>query len=282
MSASPSHPRIRLPSGQLAWCLNESEARFVAQEMHGYFRHGVTLAPGPDGSPPLVFDVGANVGLFTLHVHHITNGVVRICAFEPIPQTFAVLALNAAGCGQAVTPLNHALGRQEGDVSFTHFPAVSAWSSAHRPDHDADAEQARMTRGVAAAVERGVVMPWLRVIPRPLRDWIVRGGVRRMSKREHVTCRVRTLSQVIDERGIGRIDLLKVDVEGAEMDVLAGISAAHWPIIRQVVIEVEHFDNRGPEAVSLFRSHGFTDIHEHRDEIDRSVNTGMLVARRVP
>ncbi len=271
-----------LPSGQQASCLNASEARFVAQEMPRYFRHGVTLAKSRDGSPPVVFDVGANVGLFTLYAHHITGGDVRVYAFEPIPQTFAVLALNAAGCGPAVTPLNHALGRQEGDISFTHFPAVSAWSSAYRPDRDAAAEQARMTKGVAAVVERGVVMPWLRFVPKPLRDWVVRGGVRRMSKREHVTCRVRTLSQVIDERGIVRIDLLKIDVEGAEMDVLAGISIAHWPIIRQVVVEVEQFDTRGPEVASLFRSHGFTHIHESCDEIDRSVNTGMLVARRGP
>lgn len=270
-----------LPSGQRAWCLNASEARFVAQEMPGYFRHGITLEPGPDGSPPVVLDVGANVGLFMLYVQHLTAGHVRLYAFEPIPQTFAVLALNAADCGPGVTALNHALGREEGEVGFTHFPAVSAWSSAHRPESTAAAERVRMTRGVTAAVDRGSVMPWLRVIPKPLRDWMVGRGVRRMSKREYVTCRVRTLSQVIHEQGIGQIDLLKVDVEGAERDVFAGLSAAHWPLIRQIAVEVEQFDTRGPEMVSLFRSHGFNDLHEDRDEIDHSVNTGMLVARRV-
>ena len=36
-----------------------------------------------------------------------------------------------------------------------------------------------------------------------------------------------------------RIDLLKVDVEGAEMDVLAGIDDCHWPLVQQLCMEVE-------------------------------------------
>lgn len=30
------------------------------------------------------------------------------------------------------------------------------------------------------------------------------------------------------------MDLLKIDVERAELEVLAGVEAAHWPLIRQV------------------------------------------------
>ena len=280
MSITASYPRITLPSGQRAWCRNIDEARFLAQEMPGYFRHGITLAKPTDGSLPVVFDVGANIGLFTLYAHHLAGGDIRLYAFEPIPQTFELLALNAATCGASVAPFNHALGREEGEITFTHFPSFSAWSSAHRPDSDSAAEQARMTKGAAAAVDHGAVMPWLRVVPKPFRDWMVGRGVRRMSKREHVTCRVRTLTQVIDEERIGRIDLLKVDVEGGEMDVLAGLSDAHWPLIQQAVVEVEQFDSRGHEMAELFRNHGFAEVHEDRDEIDRSVNTGMLVARR--
>lgn len=37
-----------------------------------------------------------------------------------------------------------------------------------------------------------------------------------------------------------QVDLLKIDVERAELEVLAGVEAAHWPLIRQVGV------GRGP------------------------------------
>ena len=37
---------------------------------------------------------------------------------------------------------------------------------------------------------------------------------------------VRTLSALIEEAGLDRIDFLKIDVEGAEAEVLAGIDFA--------------------------------------------------------
>ena len=44
--------------------------------------------------------------------------------------------------------------------------------------------------------------------------------------------------------GVERVDLLKVDVEGAEEAVLAGIPDATWPAIRQLVVEVHDVDGR--------------------------------------
>merc|ERR1712146_394922 len=38
-----------------------------------------------------------------------------------------------------------------------------------------------------------------------------------------------------------RIDLLKIDVEGSELDVLRGIDDEHWGMVQQVVLEVETF-----------------------------------------
>jgi hypothetical protein len=48
---------------------------------------------------------------------------------------------------------------------------------------------------------------------------------------EHFDCELRTLSDVIAEHRIERIDLLKVDVEKSELDVLEGIRAEDWPKI---------------------------------------------------
>ncbi len=39
-------------------------------------------------------------------------------------------------------------------------------------------------------------------------------------------------------QGLERVDLLKIDVERAELDVLHGVRQQDWPRIRQVVLEV--------------------------------------------
>ena len=43
---------------------------------------------------------------------------------------------------------------------------------------------------------------------------------------EQYRCQLRTLSDVVREEGVERIDLLKIDVENAEYEVLMGIRGA--------------------------------------------------------
>ena len=53
---------------------------------------------------------------------------------------------------------------------------------------------------------------------------------------------MRSMSDVLRETGIDNISLLKVDVEGSEMDVLAGIAKDDWAKIRQIVMEIHDAD----------------------------------------
>ena len=71
------------------------------------------------------------------------------------------------------------------------------------------------------------------------------------------SCPLLTLSEVMREHGVERIDLLKVDVEKSEADVLAGIAEADWPKVRQAVVEVHDLGDRLDRLVSLFGEHGF-------------------------
>ncbi len=55
---------------------------------------------------------------------------------------------------------------------------------------------------------------------------------------------------------ISRVDVLKVDVEGAELKVLQGLSAADWRKVQQVVLEVENFATK--DAIcALLEGKGF-------------------------
>lgn len=45
-------------------------------------------------------------------------------------------------------------------------------------------------------------------------------------------------------QGLHCVDLLKVDVERAELEVLQGIEEADWPKVRQLVVEVHDVEGR--------------------------------------
>jgi hypothetical protein len=75
-------------------------------------------------------------------------------------------------------------------------------------------------------------------------------------------CRLRTLSEVIDEEGVERIDLLKIDAERSEREVLAGIRSEHWAMIRQIAIEVQDEAGSLDEVRRLLEEHGFQMVTE--------------------
>ena len=78
------------------------------------------------------------------------------------------------------------------------------------------------------------------------------------------------LSSIAEEKGLADIDLLKVDVEGAELEVLYGVRAAQWTRIHQVVLEVENFANK--DAVcELLSAKGFA-CHWFPSERERNKN----------
>ena len=91
--------------------------------------------------------------------------------------------------------------------------------------------------------------------------------------------RGRPLSPVLDEEGIDRIDLLKVDVEGAELEVLRGIEERHWPLVRQAVVEVERWSENRDRVREVFATRGFT-VEAEQDPVQQAADIGMVFALR--
>ena len=71
------------------------------------------------------------------------------------------------------------------------------------------------------------------------------------------TCEMRTLSDIISSEGLDSVDLLKVDVEGSELAVLEGLEARHWPLVKQVVLEVLEVAARPTVITALLQRQGF-------------------------
>ena len=96
---------------------------------------------------------------------------------------------------------------------------------------------------------------------------------------EKIVCRLRTLSEIIREEGIERIDLLKIDVEKSEADVLAGIAADDWQKIQQIVIEAHDVNGQLARLTQLLRDQGYRVITE-QDEYLRGSSLYNVYATR--
>jgi len=231
----------RLPNDLQVAHLNRSETDVMYTEVFeegGYLRHGVMLNDGD-----CVFDVGANIGLFTLFVHTKCQGA-RVFSFEPIPPTFETLTANINFYGLNVKAFQCAVSSAAGTAEFTFYPKAPAASGMY-PDA---AEEEKVTRAfIGNQGELGVYA-----------DELVEGRFEAV----HYRCQLRTLSEVIREEGVERIDLLKVDVEKSELDVLLGIAEEDWGKIKQVVLEVHDTDRRLAAITELLDRHGFKFVVE--------------------
>jgi hypothetical protein len=95
-----------------------------------------------------------------------------------------------------------------------------------------------------------------------------------------VPCAMTTVSQIIRESSVEAIDLLKIDVEGAELAVLRGIDADDWPKIRAIVAEVHDFDGRVETIRAMLESEGFGWVHFGQEPLFEGTNIYMLQASR--
>ncbi len=242
---------VTLPDGARVWCLRPREVRIIYETVQEYFRHGIAVSDGD-----VVFDVGANIGLFAHCVYQRGHRGVSVYSFEPIPDVYEALRANTLRrSGERWTALPCGLGRRAGITTFA-YTRLSMLSTAYP-----DTSPAELCRWRRTAMHNVHLWPgglrWIARLPRGLRDPLLDLGLRRALHARSVDCPVRTVSDVLRAHDVSRIDLLKVDVEKAEMDVLAGIVDDDWPKIRQIVVEVHDHDGRVAEARDLLSRHGF-------------------------
>ncbi|HYO99699.1 MAG TPA: MupA/Atu3671 family FMN-dependent luciferase-like monooxygenase [Pyrinomonadaceae bacterium] len=208
-----------------------------------YLQHGITLNDGD-----CVFDVGANIGLFTLFAHQQCKNPV-VYAFEPIPPTFDLLSTNVALYGLDVKLFNCGLSGETKMSPFTFYPHAAGLSG-YVSGADEDKQ-----------VTKSIIGSWLQkvapenkgaVLPQAELDALIDEQL----QSETYVCQLRTLSEIIRENNVARVDLLKIDVEGSEYNVLAGLDEADWEKIRQIVIEV-HTEELLERITVLLERHGF-------------------------
>lgn len=169
------------------------------------------------------FDVGANVGAYSLVAAKYTAGAARVFAFEPAFATFAALSRNVAlnGCDGVVVPLPIALSDETTLGEFAYSDVAS---------------------GASLHAYAGHVHPKLASFHPVLRQAVV--------------------SYRIDDllRGwpIPVPNLVKIDVDGAELAVLRGAAETLRDArVRTLSIEIEPESTDGPAIESFLGERGF-------------------------
>lgn len=228
-----------------------------------YLRHGVELSDGA-----CIFDVGANIGSFLLFAHQ-EHRDAQVYSFEPAPPLFEKLRLNAALNRVRARLFNVGISDREGTADFTFYPRSSGMSSFHA---DKEQEKAVLRRMMETEREAGVAgVGALMSFAEDLLEERFRS--------ESFTCRLRPLSDVIEEEEVAWIDLLKIDVQKAELEVLQGIREEHWPRIGQIAMEVHDLDGRLERIVRLLEGRGFRVAVEQDELLQGSVLYNLFAVR---
>jgi FkbM family methyltransferase len=171
----------------------------------------------------IVYDVGANVGVFSLIAAKLLGGVGVVVAFEPGFASYARLCENVAlnGLSSVVVPVPLALSSSSGLQAFTY--------------RSTDPGESRHTFSAEA--------------------WSAPAGQDRR-KRYTQPIVALTLDEAVPLLGLSIPNLVKLDVDGAEGHVLrGGRRTLSTPACRSVFAEIDNANT--DEVVSLLESYGF-------------------------
>ncbi len=229
--------QLALPDGTQWCCPAISDTMTIWQEIFVDQAYSTFAAAVPRSG--VVIDVGAHTGLASLFfARRIANP--RIYAFEPAAALYECLEANAASHLPGVTICRKALGSEAARRQFSYYPNVPSQSGLYA-DPRTDREST-----IAYLINSGAT----------------REDAEYLSEGAHTAIvepvEVETLSAVLSQHDLAVVDLLKIDVERAELDVLNGIRDDHWNAIRAIIMEVHDEDDRLRRSERMLSDRGYS------------------------
>jgi FkbH-like protein/FkbM family methyltransferase len=217
--------RCVLPNGLQIVHLNQYETDYLYKEIFEdqfYLRHGIRLQDGDT-----VIDIGANIGLFSLYVMSRCKNPT-IYAFEPAPVVYDLLKANCDAYGSNVRAFNVGVSDKRKTATFTFYDKSSVFSGFYSDEsQDREAIQTVVRNMLKSeSVADGSVEEYV--------DELTADRLRCTTHE----CQLTSVSDIIRENHLEKIDLLKIDAEKSELDIINGIEDRDWPKINQIVIEI--------------------------------------------
>lgn len=175
----------------------------------------------------VLFDIGANVGLYSLYAAKLDRGV-KVYAFEPHKFTFVNLMENIANNNllDDVFPISIPLGDAT-DVTIMNYAYMDSGSSMSQVGH-------------SNHPENGAFTPKLK---------------------ETIYCV--TLDELIWKKAVPAPNHIKIDVDGNEVKILHGMSKLLASQSKPQSIQVEINPGQKAEVVSFLAQYGYKLDHTH-------------------
>jgi FkbM family methyltransferase len=145
-----------------------------------------------------VLDIGANVGYYTKPCSKIVGDAGCVIAFEPHPLAFGVLCKNVRAL-RNVTPVQAAVTDQEGTVNLYDYLLGAENASLRYDENKRDWYRSHL--------------PDREMIPRIREDLPI----------AIYTVKATTLDTYLAEARVERVDFIKMDIEGAEINAIRGM-----------------------------------------------------------
>lgn len=172
------------------------------------------------------YDIGANIGAYSLLAAAVHDGAIDVVAFEPSATNYAQLCRNLAlnRWSSRITPLPVALSETRGLVVFG-YSDLTAGAALHS----------------VGEMSSAASMPYVqRVMGIPL-------------------------DELIREYGLPEPNAIKIDVDGAERGVIRGaLAALRAATLRSVLIELEEDTEEFMEIQERLKEAGFSLTEKHR------------------
>lgn len=246
-----------------------------------YIRNGITLK---DNST--VLDVGGNIGLFGIYLYDLFHGYVEVHSFEPIKGTYEQIAKNYKDLNsEKMKCYNFGLSDVDKKLTFTHFPNAPGLST-YKPEYMNISDVMEEINHKDMAIPEFFNHREEEIQaknPERFKKLHMMLGLKTMFQEVSVECDVFSLDSFLEEhREISTIDLLKVDVNGSEVDIFNGISGKNWDKVRQIVFETPRNEDEIQDITKIFHDAGFLNVVINRQKpiLNKGMNYTLVYALR--
>ncbi len=224
---SGDNPVFMLQLGNHNLWLRESDAWAAMVLYTEIFRERDHAAlPGFDGrNSDCIVDLGANIGVYTLKIKE-NNPACKILCVEPDPAMYSLLQRNIdANKIQETTLVNLAVAENNGEISLGTIPECG-----------------------------GITGKYLGVIKANSRGWIDPKRIKT------IQVRAKSLTSLVQDYSLSYIDILKMDVEGMELEVLKGAS----PILGKIdkIVLEWHEEGSKNELTRFLKENDFNLLYQ--------------------
>ena len=234
-----------LPNDKEVFSFQEGETKFLYDEIwkdNTYVSHGLELKENDT-----VFDIGSNIGMFSMYCGSITNNNINLFSFEPIPRIHEICKANidkhVNDNGGNANCLQLGISDKISKTTFDFHHNFSLWSTA-LPDFN-ERRKDRLFDDLRAMTQSykktGRCKCFFSLVPNFIVSCLAKLFLSLLNQSEKVECNLTTISTIIKKYNVQVIDLLKIDIEGCEELALNGIEKSDWKKIRQITLEVENF-----------------------------------------